>query len=261
MTVLVEKAAPGVRLLRLHRPEVLNALDDGLVADLAATFGDAGRDTDCAAIVLTGDGRGFCAGLDLSEIDIEVLRGGPEAVVPVQRRFSDLVRTVYRTPVPVLAAINGPVFGGGLAVAMAADIRLAVPEATLTAGFARLGLCGVELALGWLLPRVIGHAAALEFTASGATLTAEEAAAAGLVDHLVDAGDLLPRALELATRISARGRLVTTMTKQTLRLQREVTSLDVAMELEDRTQMLMIQRGAFAEAAARFRDRGARRSP
>ena len=202
-----------MRLLRLHRPEVLNALDEGLVADLGATLADAGRDPECAAIVLTGDGRGFCAGLALTEVDIEALGGGPEAVLPVQRRFSELVRTVYRTPVPVLAAINGPVFGGGLAVAMAADIRLAAPEATLTAGFARLGLNGVELGLGWLLPRLIGHAAALEFTASGATLGAADAAAAGLVDHLVDAADLLPRAVELATRISAQGRLVTSTTK------------------------------------------------
>ena len=240
--LLRDRRASGVEVLQLHRPEALNALDAELVTSLGIALADLARNEDCPAIVLTGAGRGFCAGLDRKDVDLAEVAGSPAAAMAVQRRYGGLVQAVHDLPMPVIAAVNGPAYGAGLAIAMAADVRLADPTATFTAGFIHLGIAGTELGLGWLLQRELGYEATIRFAATGETCDADTAAARGLCSSVTAPGAVLDDAVALAEAMAAHGRLTLAATKRNLRAQREIGSLTAAATLDDHTQAWLVQR-------------------
>jgi enoyl-CoA hydratase/carnithine racemase len=197
--VLVE-IADGVATISLNRPDRLNAVTPEMAARIAALLRGADDDPDVRAIVLTGRGRGFCSGADLA-----VLGVGPTSLAgfvtdPATFPVMDLRK-------PVVAAVNGPVAGVGMAYVAAADVRFAASSATFTTSFARLGLVA-EYGLAWLLPRLIGCPAAADLLLSGRSVDAEEAARLGLVSAVLPPDGLLPHATayarELARRCSPR---------------------------------------------------------
>ena len=186
--VLVE-IAEGVATLTLHRPEKLNALDVELCQDLIAAFESVSGSSQVRVIVLTGAGRGFCAGADLA-----VLGAQGNQLVESGVRIARLIR---EAPQPVLGAINGAAAGGGANLALACDYRVASDQAKIGQVFHKLGL-GVDWGGSFFLPRTVGTARALELVWSARMVGATEALALGLFQEVVAADALMPRVRELA---------------------------------------------------------------
>jgi enoyl-CoA hydratase/carnithine racemase len=186
--VLVERH-DRVAVVTLNRPEKLNAVTRDLGDAYAARMRAADADPDVRAIVVTGAGRGFCAGADLS-----ILSAGAEALSQFLPPTQDLPQLALDLRTPVIAAVNGPVAGVGFAYMLGSDIRFAAQGATMSTTFARLGLVA-EYGLSWLLPRLIGVPAALDLLLTGRTIDADEAARLGLVHAVLPPADLLDHAI------------------------------------------------------------------
>src|SRR3954468_3657685 len=208
-TVQRSELGPGVALLTMDRPERLNALNRELVEDLHMALDDVAADQTVRVVVLTGAGRGFCAGLDLKE---PMVGDGVPSSLDHQERIAGITLKLHTLPQPVIAAVNGPAAGGGLALVLASDIRLAAPEARFNAAFVRIGLSGCDIATSWTLPRLIGAGRAHEMMLTGRMVDADEAAQIGLVLEVVAADRLLDRAMEEAALIAANTPMGVTMT-------------------------------------------------
>jgi enoyl-CoA hydratase len=240
--VLVDSPRPHVRLLTLNRPERLNAMSIELVIDLYDALEAAAADNDCYVVVLTGAGRGFCSGLDLKDYgvipNIDGLTVGRIAQRSM-RYYSRLVPAIRRMPQPVIAAINGPSYGGGMCLALAAELRFANPTATFNSTGIVNGLTSTELGASWLLPRLIGAAHANDILLTGRTVEADEALRMGLVSRVVPEADLLDTALDVAERMTTYSPYGLAMTKDILWVNLETTSLESAIEIEDRNQLML----------------------
>ncbi|MGZ4121393.1 MAG: enoyl-CoA hydratase-related protein, partial [Actinomycetota bacterium] len=240
--VRVDKRSDHVTVVTLDRPEVLNAMSVELCDDLLAALDAVGRDNRCRVLVLTGAGRGFCSGLDLDDhgvlpnIDgLTVPRLGPLAM----RHYSRLTPAMRRVPQPIIAAINGPAYGGGMCLALAADIRIAGASALFNATGLVNGLTSTELGASWLLPRLIGASHANDILLTGRVVDAPEALRLGLVSRIVSNERLLDEALETAESMSRFSIYGLQMTKRALWANLEVSSLDTAIEFEDRNQLML----------------------
>jgi enoyl-CoA hydratase/carnithine racemase len=255
-TLTVKTSGDGVALLTLNRPDRLNALNEALVADLSTTLAALGQDRGVRVVVLTGAGRGFCAGLDVRDFGPSI--PGADAPATDRLRFQELMaalpQAVRALPQPVVAAVNGPAVGGGLALALAADVRLAGTSASFGNGAIHLGLSGADLGMSYFLPRIVGLSVAADWMLTGRTVPAEEAHARGLVSELVPDDRLLDRAGELAGLIAGHSALGVELTKRALQANVDAPCLDMAVELENRNQLIT---HATDEAAAR-RQRWAR---
>ncbi|GAA2133749.1 enoyl-CoA hydratase-related protein [Actinomadura napierensis] len=194
-TVLAERRGP-VLVLTLNRPDRLNAWNDDLERRYFALLYDAEADQDVRAIVVTGAGRGFCAGADMADLQEASTADDLDAGRPRPRTFPLTVRK------PMIAAINGAAVGLGLVEALYCDVRFTVPAAKLGTAFARRGLIA-EYGVSWLLPRLIGTGRALDLLLSGRIVQGEEALALGLVNRVVDPGGLLDAAVGYATELAA----------------------------------------------------------
>ncbi len=238
--LLVEEPAAGVVLLRLNRPERLNAIDHELLAELEAACARLATDRATRAVVVTGAGRGFCSGLDVRGFGPGMpAPGAPTSeLLRFQERMAALPVMLRSLPQAVLAAVNGPCVGGGFALCLAADIRLASTAASFGNGAIRLGLSGAEMGMGYHLPRVVGTSVAADWMLSGRPVSAEEADRRGLVSQLLPAEALLERALELAVQISGFPFLAVELTKRALHVNTDAPDLVAAMELENRSQVL-----------------------
>jgi enoyl-CoA hydratase/carnithine racemase len=196
-----------IATITLNRPQRMNALTKILEAELRTAIEAAGRDTNIRAIVLTGTGKAFCAGMDME--DLEVLP--PEDIkaeewmrpYDMNRRADYQTRYSYfpSTPKPIIAAINGPTAGLGLIMALYSDFRIASDTAIFATAFAKRGLIA-EHGIAWILPRVVGHAAALDLLLTSRKVLASEAFAIGLVNRLVPPDQLMKTANELATLLA-----------------------------------------------------------
>jgi enoyl-CoA hydratase/carnithine racemase len=159
----------------------------------------------------------------------------------------------------VIAAVNGPAAGGGLGLALAADIRLASPTARFNAAFVRIGLSAGDLGTSWLLPRLIGPARTAEFAYTGRFIESEEAERIGLLNRVVPADRLLDDALELAAQIAANSPAGVQLSKRALQANMEVGSFAAALELENRGQALLTRGSDMPEALAAFKEKRAPR--
>jgi enoyl-CoA hydratase len=239
----------GVTLLRLHRPARLNALNEALVAELQAALAAIAADPGVRVVVVTGEGRGFCSGLDIRDFGPSL----PDAAAPVEDRMlfqqnMSLVPQAFRDlPQPVVAAINGPAVGGGMALALACDVRICSTSASFANGAVGLGLSGGEMGMSYYLPRTVGLSVAADWMLTGRTVLAQEALDRGLVSQLFDDEVLLARALEVAATIAAHSTLGTQLTKRVLQTNADAPNVALALELENRNQ---VAAHATAEAAA-----------
>jgi len=253
--VLVEPVGDGITQITLNRPERLNAMNHALVAGLHDALDALADDRSCRVIVLTGAGRGFCAGLDLSEgASPPAARGlgRAQAGMTVQKSIAGLVPKMRAMPQPIVAAVNGAASGGGLALALASDVRIAAASARFNVAFVRVGLSGCDIGVSWLLPRLVGASRAFELLLTGRFVDAKEADRIGLVARVVDDRQVVASARETAELIVANSPFGVRMTKEVMWSQLEVGSLQAGIDLENRTQVLSSFTGDLTEAMQAF---------
>jgi enoyl-CoA hydratase len=249
-TLSVQTPHAGVVVLQLNRPERLNAINHVMVGELKETLAAVSADTSVHAVVITGAGRGFCSGIDMRDFGPAI----PEATAPAidrlrfQERMAALPRAIRHMPQPVIAAVNGPCVGAGLALCLASDIRMCSTAAIFGNGAILLGLSGAEMGMSYFLPRIVGASVAADWMLTGRMVSAEEADRRGLVSELVDPAELFQRALETASRIAELAPLGVQLTKRAVQVNTDAAGLESALELENRNQVLS---HATEEAAAR----------
>jgi enoyl-CoA hydratase/carnithine racemase len=249
-----EVAGDGVVVLRLNRPSRLNALDEVLVGLLAETCAALARDRDVRAVVLTGAGRGFCSGIDVRDFGPGMLEATDPAIdrLRFQETMASLPQALRALPQPVVAAVNGPAVGAGLALCLASDVRICGASASFANAAILLGLSGAEMGMSYYLPRIVGLSVAADWMLTGRKVSADEAHRRGLVSELVDDDRLLERALELATQIAAHPPLAAQMTKRALQVNTDAPDLTAALELENRNQLITHATQEAATARSRW---------
>ena len=240
--LMIEKVRPHVTVLRLNRPHRLNAMSFELMTALYDALRQVGADNNAWVVVLTGEGRGFCSGLDLEDPgmipgidDMSLARIGMLAM----GHFSRIVPALRDLPQPVIAAINGPAYGGGMCLALGADLRFAAASAEFNATGIVNGLTSTELGASWLLPRLIGASRSNDLLLTGRKVDAEEAERIGLVSRVVPDGTVVEQALETAERMCEFSAFGLQMTKKVCWANLETASLTAAIDLEDRNQLLL----------------------
>jgi len=253
-TLLVDRPREGIAVVTLNRPGRLNALTFGMFDELARLAAEIGSDDGVRVLVLTGAGRGFCAGLDLADAgrlpDMTAAR-----FLDGQESWSRAITSFRRLPKPVIAAVNGPAAGAGFSLALAADIRIAAPAARFNAAFIKIGLTGGDCGSSWMLPRIVGLGHAYEILLTGRLVEADEAARIGLVNRVVPAADLVASAVEMAELIAANSPLGVRLTKQMVQVNVDAPSLEAAVELENRNQALAAGTQDMVEAFTAFREK------
>jgi enoyl-CoA hydratase len=248
---------PDIAVVTLNRPEKLNALSRELVESLHGTIDELAANDECRAVVLTGAGRGFCSGLDLTAPNPVEAGGGlefPRSGMRWQERIADLTARIHRLRQPVIAAVNGPAYGGGLGIAAACDIRIASESARFCTQFIKLGLGGCDIGVSYTLPRIIGAGQAFDMILTARVVDAEEALRIGLVSRLSD-GSVVDDALAIAETLCGYGKFGLESTKQVLWANLEASSLDAALHVENRSQILSSTGGAVREFSEAFRHR------
>lgn len=239
-TVDVERPCGGVVILRLNRPQRLNAINEAMQTELLDALNDLAADPSVHAVVLTGAGRGFCAGIDMRDFGPSMLEASAPALdrMRFQERMAALAEAVRALPQPVIAAVNGPCVGAGLALFLAADIRICSAAASFGNAAILLGLSGAEMGMSYHLPRIVGTSVAADWMLTGRTVSATEADRRGLVSDVVAPDGLSDRALELASLIASNAPLGAQLTKRALQVNTDAPSLASAMELENRNQVI-----------------------
>ena len=253
--LLVDEPAKHVRRLTLNRPEQLNAMTAELCQALHDELSALARERSCRAVILTGAGRGFCAGLDLHGYGAAPENDGsdePRDRLANQEHMSRLILALRALPQPVIAAVNGPAAGFGLALALGCDIRYAAPEAVFRAAFINIGVSNCDMATSWLLPRLIGASRSHELMLTGRRVGAEEALQMGLVADLAGEGRLAERALEAAVQIASLAPWGVRLTKRGVWTALEIPSEQAAVEYEDRQQIMSTFGRAVPEAIEAF---------
>ncbi|WP_432834680.1 enoyl-CoA hydratase-related protein [Dactylosporangium sp. CA-092794] len=203
MDVLVERTETGVAIVTLNRPEALNSLTDSLKVALRDTLEQLGADDSVRAVLLTGAGRAFCAGQDLREHAASLATGSEAPLSTVTEHYNPIATLLAGMPKPVVAAVRGMAAGAGASLALLADFRVGGPKTAFLMAFANVGLAG-DTGISWSLPRIVGHAKAVELLLLAEPVDARTAFGLGMLTRLTDTDeDVLPAARELADRLAA----------------------------------------------------------
>jgi 2-(1,2-epoxy-1,2-dihydrophenyl)acetyl-CoA isomerase len=248
MSDLLEDITDGVAVLTLNRPDRLNALSEPMVRGLCEALPRLGADPAVGAIVLTGAGRGFCAGGDVKAM--------ADRAQPVEERHEGLrwrhesVRLLRTIGKVVIAAVNGPAAGAGLGIALACDLRLAARSATFRTAFAAVGFSG-DFGGSWTLTRLVGTAKARELYYLNPQIDAVEAERLGIVNRVVDDADLLPEAMAMARRIASGPRVAFSIMKRNLHAA-ETEPFQTVLDMEAFSQAYAGTTEDHREAAAAF---------
>jgi enoyl-CoA hydratase/carnithine racemase len=251
-TVTLAEPSPGVVVLTLDRPDRYNAMTNAMFDELEDVATALDAEDDCRVVILTGAGKAFCSGYDLADAD-ELPGLGALGMLAQQERAARAMLAIRTMRVPVIAAVNGAAAGGGLALALAADIRLAAPAAKFNAAFVRIGLSAGDLGTSWLLPKLIGPAMTSEICFTGRFVLADEAARLGLVNAVSE--NLLADAVAMAESIVANSPGGVQLSKRALQANMEISSYAAALELENRGQALLTRSADMPEALAAFKEK------
>lgn len=254
--VSFEETEPGVGLITIRRPDKLNALNIEVIDAFDDLYVKLSKDENIRLVILTGEGRGFSSGADLAEAmankDSPAFASPENFLRMAQERYGDLIIGLHRIPQPVIAAVNGPAAGGGMCLALAADIRIAAPEAYFVASFINIGLSAGELGVSYFLPRMVGMSRAAEILFTGRRVGAEEAERIGLVSKVVPKEELLPEAYSIAKTLLQKSQGGLTMTKKVLASNASAPSLEAAIELENRNQTILVASSMFFQKVGEF---------
>jgi len=237
--------------LTLNRPEALNAMNPTLVDELREFFVELPSQRAIRVVVLRGAGRAFCAGLDLRESAGES-RDGVPAGLRAQRHISELALLMRRAPQPIIACVQGAACGGGFALALASDLRIAGESARMNAAFIRIGLSGCDVGVSYFLPRLVGASLAAELLLTGRFIQAERARSLGLVSAVVPDAELETEARKLAEEMLSTSPLGLRLTKECLNASLDAASLEQVIAMEDRNQILCAQTRDFGEGVRAF---------
>lgn len=237
--------------LTLNRPDSLNAMNPTLVRELRSFFWDLADDRETRVVVMRGAGRAFCAGLDLKEHGGDQ-GGGIPASLRAQRTISELVMLMRRAPQPIIAAVHGAACGGGFAMALAADVRIAGASARMNAAFIRLGLSACDVGVSYFLPRLVGASVAAELLLTGNFIDAARAERTGLVSRVVPDAELEDAARAMAADMLRNAPLGLRLTKECLKFALDAGSLDEVIAMEDRNQVLAASTNDFREGVMAF---------
>jgi enoyl-CoA hydratase/carnithine racemase len=242
--------------LTLNRPDALNAMNGTLVRELRQFFWELPQDRQTQVLVLRGAGRAFCAGLDLKATAAEgrarTGASGVAARLRSQREISEIMMLMRRAPQPIIAAVHGPACGGGFALALASDVRIAGTSARMNAAFIRIGLSACDVGVSYFLPRLVGASVASELLLTGNFIDAARAERVGLVSRVVPDGELEAAARALAADMLRNTPLGLQLTKECLKHALDAGSLEQVVAMEDRNQVLAAQGPDFPEAIAAF---------
>ena len=244
----------GIATITMDRPDRLNALTFEVYAQMRDLFLALRDRSEVRAVIITGEGRGFCSGGDVDAIIGELLKRGMPELLAFTRMTGALIANIRALPKPVIAAINGVAAGAGAVIALAADFRIAVPHASLAFLFTKVGLAGADMGAAYLLPRVVGLARATELLMLGDRIPADEALRIGLVNRIVGPEELLNEARALAGRLMSGPSFAIGMTK-TLLNQELDADFAAAIEAEAQGQAICMQTPAFREAYDAFQRR------
>jgi enoyl-CoA hydratase/carnithine racemase len=237
----------------MNRPERLNALSRPLVTALREFFVDLYWRRDVRVVVLQGAGNAFCAGLDLKERgDNSGTARSIGAGLTRQREISEIVIAMRRCPQPIIACVNGAAAGGGFALALASDVRIATPTLKMNAAFIRIGLSACDIGVSYFLPRMVGSSVAAEYMLTGRFITAERAYQLGLVSQIVEADQLEAVAKGFVDDMLHATPLGLRLTKEALNHAIDAQGLEAAIAMEDRNQILASSDGDFGEGVRAF---------
>jgi enoyl-CoA hydratase/carnithine racemase len=257
-TIIVERRG-DCDWVTFNRPGALNALSLAMVNELSEYFGGLYNDRSVRAVVLRGAGRAFCAGLDIrdrSESDPadDPFGGG----FGFQGHLADVYVKMRRCPQPIIALVHGAACGGGMAFALASDIRIAGESAKMNAAFIKIGLSSCDMGVSYFLPRLVGGSVAAELMLTGRFIHAPRALATGLVSEVVPDDQLEATAQTYVDDLLAASPMGLRMTKEGLNLAIDAPSLEAAMAIENRNQLMTAASPNFAEGMAAFLEK---RSP
>jgi enoyl-CoA hydratase len=254
--VRTEAARDGVAVVTMDDEARYNALSTTMVSDLKQAFAALRDARDVRAVVLTGAGRGFCAGANMTggdELPPSARDRGPVGLVQMaQEHLAELMLSIREARQPVVAAVHGAAVGGGLALTLVSDLRDASDDAFFASHFIKVGLSSCDVGTSYLLPRIVGSTLAAELMLTGRRFHAEEALRIGLLNRLTTRAELLDTAVNLAALIAENNEFGVYMTKLGLWANVDAPSLRHAMELENRTQVLGTFTGNMREAQAAF---------
>ena len=253
-TLIVTKDG-AVDRVTMNRPDALNAMNPELVDELQDYFGRLYTDHSVRVVVLKGAGRAFCAGLDLkdrSNRDDSGASGSPQAGLVSQRRISEIVMRMRRCPQPIISLVHGPACGGGFALALASDIRIAGASARMNAAFIRIGLSACDIGVSYFLPRLVGVSLASELMMTGRFIDAARAERVGLVSEVVPDEKLEEAAQPYIDEMLTTSPLGLRLTKECLNMSVDAGSLEAAIAMEDRNQILCAQTKDFREGISAF---------
>jgi enoyl-CoA hydratase len=239
----------GVDYLTLNRPDELNALSKTMISELRNYFDKLYFNHDVRVVIIKGAGRAFCAGLDLKEGGGT---GGPVDGLVFQREISEIIIKMRRCPQTIISLVHGAACGGGFAIALASDIRLAGESVKMNAAFIKIGLSGCDVGVSYLLPRLVGTSLASELILTGRFIKAERALQTGLVSE-VHADDQLEQAAEsFVEDLLMTSPLGLRLSKECLNMSIDAPSLESAIAMEDRNQILCAQTEDFKTAIMAF---------
>ena len=258
----------GILLLTITRPERRNALSSNTLAALHRDVDRINGDPSVRVVVLTGEGVGFCSGADLKAgpEDRDDMDGVPSGELAArvtnptvvnftaQELMAGLFEKIHRSRVPFVAAVNGDAHGGGFALALACDIRIASDTATFGAVFIKRGVSACDMGTSYHLPRIVGAGRSAELLLTGRVFDAAEAEKIGLVTDVVPFTDVVDTAVAKAREIAANPPLAVWMTKETMWQTVDAPSLRHALDLENRTQIMCTATGELTEAFLAFRE-------
>jgi len=259
VAVTISELRPQIAVLTLQRPATGNALDPSLVEELIDALEGIGRDNSLRVVVLAGSGDDFCTGMPIAPDGARdaATADDPAGAMRAQERLADLFLLMRRIPQPVIAAVEGRSLGAGFALALLSDLRVAGEGATFATSFASVGVSGADTGTSWVLPRLIGASRASELVLTGRAMPAAEAHTIGLVARLAPTGGAVETAVELADELCALSPFGVVMTKEVMWANLAAPSLEVAVHLENRTQILAARSGDFEEAVRAFAEKRA----
>lgn len=254
-TIDVTEPDDDIVLVTLNRPDRLNAITSTMISELEAVVAAVDLDPAVRAVIVTGAGRGFSAGLDLQSQGKAPGAQGVASTVSGfmwQDHLATLHEKIHRSRKPWIAAVNGPCVGGGFAMSLACDIRFAATSATFGAVFLKVGVSNCDMGTSYFLPRLVGASRSAELMLTARIFDAAEAESMGLIIDVVDDGNVVERALDTARLIRANAPFATWMTKETMWQTVDAPSLRHALDIENRTQIMCSSTGDIAEARAAF---------
>lgn len=254
----VSERGGDVGVVTLNRPERLNALNPVLMEELALLFEQMRGEAGVRVILLRGEGRAFCAGADIvSDAFGEPGPGEVQRQLDLQQLCARIVRGMRNCPQPIIALVQGPACGGGFSLALAADVRIATPDARMNAAYLQVGLGGADMGSGYLLTRLVGQSVASALLLTGDFIGAERAREVGLVTEVVEPDKLYEAGLDFARRMLRNAPLALRMTKDALNLLVDCGSLDAGLAIEDRQQVLLLNTHDHKEGLRAFTERRA----